>query len=170
MTRSASCSSRPSLPWRSSWHSPFNRRSRSVSRRQIACATARSSVRSTKPISPVTGTCRSTHILNERGLRTGAGDAFDPISVQWVRFSAKLKSLKERLLEAGMLTSKQLCAQLGVCRSTLARWRQEGRIKARICNDIGEWLYWPPETSQPPPGPSSTPSDRMVTSTAGGAV
>ena len=49
-------------------------------------------------------------ILNERGLRTGAGDAFDPVSVQWVRFSAKLKSLKERLLDAGMLTGKQIAA------------------------------------------------------------
>jgi len=57
------------------------------------------------------------HILNERELRTGAGDAFDPISVQRVRFSAKLKSLKERLLEAGMLTSKQLAAKLGIART-----------------------------------------------------
>ena len=39
------------------------------------------------------------HLLNERGLRTGAGEAFDPHRVQWVRFSAKLKSLKERLLD-----------------------------------------------------------------------
>src|SRR5262249_33877888 len=54
------------------------------------------------------------HILNERGLRTGAGDGFDPASVQWVRFSAKLKSLKERLLAAGMLTSKQLSTKLGI--------------------------------------------------------
>ena len=38
------------------------------------------------------------HLLNERGLRTSAGDAFDPVSVQWAHFSAKLKSLKERLL------------------------------------------------------------------------
>jgi len=38
------------------------------------------------------------HLLNERGLRTGAGDAFDPVSVQWVRCSHKIKSLKERML------------------------------------------------------------------------
>ena len=29
-------------------------------------------------------------ILNERGLRTGAGEAFDAVSVQWVRSSAGL--------------------------------------------------------------------------------
>ena len=107
------------------------------------------------------------HILNERGHHTGAGDAFDPVSVQWVRFSAKLKSLKERLLEAGMLTNKELSARLGVCRTTLARWRHEGRISARICNGVGEWLYWPPE--QLPPRPTLSPN-QMGNSTAGGAV
>ena len=105
--------------------------------------------------------------FNERGLHTGAGDVFDPSGVQWVRFSAKLKSLKQRLLEAGMLTGKQLSAKLGIGRSTLGRWRAEGRLKARICNDLGEWLYWPPG----PLLPSGTPSpDQMVKSTAGGAV
>ena len=110
---------------------------------------------------------QTARILNERGLRTGAGDAFDPGSVQWVRFSAKLNSLKERLLEAGMLTRRQLSAKLGVGRTTLGRWRQEGRSKARICNDLGEWLYWPPEQLSPPAIPSP---DEMVTSTARGAV
>ena len=89
------------------------------------------------------------------------------VSVQWVRFSAKLKSLKERLLAAGMLTSKQISAKLGVGRTTLGRWRADGLIKARICNDLGEWLYWPPERRLA----SGTPAhDPMVNSTAGGAV
>jgi len=39
---------------------------------------------------------RVAHLLNERGLRTGAGEAFDSASVQWVRRSTKLKGLKER--------------------------------------------------------------------------
>ena len=96
------------------------------------------------------------HILNERGLLTGAGDAFDATSVHWVRFSAKLCTLKERLLAAGMVTGKELRTKFGVSRNTIANWRLKGRLKARICNDSGEWLYWPPEplhhpaTSQPP--------------------
>jgi DNA invertase Pin-like site-specific DNA recombinase len=112
------------------------------------------------------------HVLNERGVRTGAGDAFDPTSVQWVRFSAKLKSLKQRLLDAGMLTSRQLATELGVTRATIRKWRAHGRVVGRICNDLGEWLYWPP--GQRPPQqttPSTTPSsNRINTSTAGGAV
>jgi len=107
------------------------------------------------------------HLLNERGLRTGAGDAFNSASVQWVRLSAKLKSLKERLLEAGMLTRRQICVTLGISRTELGRWRHQGRVKARICNDLGEWLYWPPE--QNPPSATRS-SDEMDTFTAGGAV
>ena len=107
------------------------------------------------------------HLLNERGLRTGAGDAFDSASVQWVRFSTKLKSLKERLLDAGMLTRRQACATLGISRTEIGRWRQQGRVKARICNDLGEWLYWLPE--QHPPSTNRS-SDDMGRFTTGGAV
>ncbi len=82
-------------------------------------------------------------VLNERGHNTGAGDAFDAVSVQWVRFSHKLKSLKERLLDAGWLTGKQAEAKFAVGRTTLQRWRKTGRIRARICRAGGEWLYWP---------------------------
>jgi hypothetical protein len=107
------------------------------------------------------------HILNERGATTGAGTTFDPDSIRWVRCSARLKSLKERLIEAGMLTRKQVCAQLGVGRNTLRRWRAEGRVQARICNDKGECLYWLPESAAPRATPLNEP---LVTSVAGGAV
>ncbi|MBK8099576.1 MAG: hypothetical protein IPK26_20900 [Planctomycetes bacterium] len=44
------------------------------------------------------------NILNQRGRRTGAGDAFTTSNVQWVRFSTKFKSLKQRMLDAGWLS------------------------------------------------------------------
>jgi hypothetical protein len=84
------------------------------------------------------------HVLNERGLCTGTGAAFDAERIRWVRCPYKLKSLKQRLLEAGWLTGKQMESKLGVKRTTLGRWRTQGRIEARICNSLGEWLYWPP--------------------------
>lgn len=108
------------------------------------------------------------NVLNERGLRTGAGDAFDPASVHWVRFSHKLKSLTQRLLDAGWLTGKQIASKLGVKRTTLGRWRRTGRIKARICNDRGEWLYWPPD-ELPASGANITPRGKD-NPTARGAV
>ena len=92
---------------------------------------------------------QAARILNERGLRTGAGVAFDRPSIQWVRHSAKIRSLKQRLLEAGMITGEQLSARLGVSRTTLGTLRTQGRIQARICNDHGQWLYWPPDLAPP---------------------
>jgi len=109
-------------------------------------------------------------ILNESGLRTGAGDVFDTASVQWVRYSTKLKSLKERLLDGGMITKKQLSAMLGVCRTTIGKLRRQGRLKARICNDQGEWLYWPPEQISPLAASPAESTEPRVTSTAGDAV
>jgi hypothetical protein len=108
---------------------------------------------------------RVAHILNERGLRTGAGDTFDLASVKWVRFSADLKSLKERLVAAGWLTGKQIAAQLGVGRTTLGRMRRDGQLTGRICNDLGEWLYCLPDATTA----AAAPPDQ-INSTARGAV
>lgn len=84
--------------------------------------------------------------LNERGLRTGSGESFDSLKVRWVRCAHTLKSLKERLLEEGWLTGVEMAIDLGVKRTTLGRRRVAGLIRARICDDRGEWLYWPPST------------------------
>ena len=100
------------------------------------------------------------HVINQRGLRTGAGEAFGQQSIHWVRFAHKLKSLKQRLLEAGWLTGKQMASRSGVGRTTLGRWRLKGRIKARICNDQGEWLYWPPEKQDSETDSTSSKKDR----------
>jgi hypothetical protein len=45
-------------------------------------------------------------ILNEQKMRTGAGDSFDTASIKWVRYSGKIKNLKEQLLDAGRLMVK----------------------------------------------------------------
>lgn len=106
--------------------------------------------------------------LNAQGLRTGAGAAFDAESVKWVRFSAELPSLKDRLIHAGMLTRAQATAQLGIGRTTLSRWREEGRIEARICNERGEWLYRVPHGPSAPTQNAATAD--MGRSTARGVV
>ena len=107
-----------------------------------------------------------SHVLNERGLRTGAGDAFNSDSVQWVRYAHKLKSFKQRLLDDGWLTGRQTQERLGVKRSTLRRWRATDRLKARICNDLGEWLFWLPSETKV----GDTDGTQKNNSTAGGAV
>ena len=92
---------------------------------------------------------QAASILNQRGLRTGAGQPFDPISVRWVRSSANLKSLKDRLLAHGWLTTNQIVARLGINRSTVATWRSNRRLTGRICTDRGEWLYRSPDQLPP---------------------
>lgn len=105
-------------------------------------------------------------ILNERGMRTGAGDAFATESIKWVRYSAKIKGLKERLLDAGWLTVEQVSAKLGLGRTSIGRLRVQGKLQARICNDHDQWLYWIPE---PMPSRSSN-QTTSVSSTVGDAV
>lgn len=53
-------------------------------------------------------------MLNQRGLETGAGATFSIPSIRWVRHSAGLKSLKQRLHAAGWLTMQEFSARLGV--------------------------------------------------------
>jgi DNA invertase Pin-like site-specific DNA recombinase len=105
-------------------------------------------------------------ILNEQQKRTGAGDSFSTVSVKWVRYSAKIKSLKERLLDAGWLTVKQVSARLGLRRTSIFRLRVKGKLQGRICNDHGQWLYWLPESKPNDPVKESI----CGSSTAGDAL
>ena len=72
------------------------------------------------------------------------------------------------MLEDGWQTATQIACTLGVKRTTLGRWRQQGRIQARICNDRGEWLYRLPD-ELPASGKNLAPS-AMDNPTARGAV
>jgi len=89
---------------------------------------------------------------------------FNPVIVRWVRRSANLESLKDRLIRAGMLTIHQIVAKLGIDRSTVLAWRGNGRLNGRVCSDRGEWLYWLPDGRKIPS------TRRTVTSPARGAV
>ena len=89
-----------------------------------------------------------------------------------VRSSAGLTSLKERLLASGMLTGKQIAAQLRVRRTTIGRWRREGCLEARICNEMGQWLYAPGQhrpSDGRPPNETAAPRAEDI-SRVGGAV
>jgi hypothetical protein len=88
-------------------------------------------------------------ILNERGVKTGAGDAFSSESLRWIRYATGMKSYKERLREAGMLTTQEIAVQLGICDSTVKLWHRKGKIQGCTCNDKGDWLYYPPAANPP---------------------
>lgn len=46
-------------------------------------------------------------------MRTGAGNRFDNVSIKWARYSGKIKSLQERLLDKGWLAVKQVSTRFG---------------------------------------------------------
>ncbi|MDP6179493.1 MAG: hypothetical protein QGG48_06335 [Desulfatiglandales bacterium] len=79
-----------------------------------------------------------TALLNERGLKTGAGDQFSSQSLRWVRYATGLKSYKERLRQDGTLTTQQFAAQLGICESTVKDWHRKGLLQGIKCNNRGD--------------------------------
>ncbi len=115
-------------------------------------------------------------ILNQRGLRTGADAVFSATSVRWVRYAHGLESLKERLRQAGWLTTTEYAAQLGVHSSTVKKWRRRGRLEGRISNDAGQWLFDPQQKPPSLPGAAKKPtlherrSGDHTEPAAGGAV
>ncbi|MFQ5530281.1 MAG: recombinase family protein [Gemmatimonadota bacterium] len=90
-------------------------------------------------------------ILNERGLKTGADGRFSAERIRWFRFAKGFKSLKQRLLDKGWLTTQQYADKLGVHYATIKAWRDKGLIHARMCNDRGQWLFDPRDNHPPTP-------------------
>ena len=82
-------------------------------------------------------------ILNDRGLKTGAGEPFTAMGVQRVRHAAHLQSLRERLRAKGMLTCTEIASQLGVSRHTIMKRLRRGELRARKTHDEGRWVFWP---------------------------
>lgn len=82
-------------------------------------------------------------ILNQRGLKTGAGQPFTATNVQWVRYAHHLKSLRQRLRAKGMLTSTEIARELATDRRTVMQRLHRGQLRARKTNDNGRWVFWP---------------------------
>jgi DNA invertase Pin-like site-specific DNA recombinase len=115
-------------------------------------------------------------VLNERGMRTGAGIAFSAHRVKWLRAAKGVPSLRQRLRAHHWLTANELAAKLGVAYDTVKVWRRHGRLHASRCNDKGEWLY-DPATQDPRASDSESARSPVVAegtchaaSVAGGAV
>jgi len=84
-------------------------------------------------------------ILNQRGLRTGAGKPFTLTSLRWVQYARGSKSHKQHLQEAGLLTTKEMASKLGESEKVVRTWRRKGILQACRCSDGHEWLYYPPD-------------------------
>jgi hypothetical protein len=82
-------------------------------------------------------------ILNQRGLRTGAGKPFTLKSLRWVRQARGTRSHKQHLLAAGLSTTKEMASKLGTSEKVARAWRRKSILQACRCSDHHEWLYYP---------------------------
>ena len=88
-------------------------------------------------------------LLNQQGEKTGANQVFTPASVRWIRERTGLKSYKQHLQDAGMLTIKQIATQRGVSESTVDAWRKKALLQGCKCDDKGQWLFLRPSQNLP---------------------
>ncbi|MCF8784683.1 recombinase family protein [Rhodococcus ruber] len=92
-------------------------------------------------------------LLRQRGLTTGTGEPFHRLSVDRVIRTYRLRSRRQRLRAAGMLTLAETAAAHGVTKDTVKAWRRAGIVGGQRYNDKGEYLYTPPDPDNPPDCP-----------------
>ncbi len=83
--------------------------------------------------------------LNAQAKMSGTHKPFTASIIQWVRCHYGFKSLKERLMDRGMLTTHAMCQYLGINRDALTFLRQKGYLTARTYNGLGAWMYEKPD-------------------------
>ena len=92
-------------------------------------------------------------ILNDRGLRSGTGEPFHQRMIDQLIRAYRLRSRRHRLRATGMLTIAETAAAHGVRNNTIKAWRRAGIVTGTRYNDKGEFLYHPPDPSNPPDRP-----------------
>lgn len=89
-------------------------------------------------------------LLNERGVVPRVASEFTPLVINHIRQTYGLRDRYTRLREQGLLTLKEIAAELGVCTATVKKWQLEGRLVSHVYNEKGQRLYAPPgERPQP---------------------
>ena len=85
-------------------------------------------------------------MLNERGFKSSSGKPFSASMVKGACQRHKIKTYRQRLLDEGMLTLKEIAERFGVSTDVVKHRRKDGSIKGHTFNVRGECLYeLPPE-------------------------
>ena len=87
--------------------------------------------------------------LNQQGLRSGMGSSFCGRLVGQIRRAYQIARRYDRLRHRGMLTQAEIASELGICPSTVKKWRNRDLLVAHAYNDKNECLYEPPGDKQP---------------------
>jgi DNA invertase Pin-like site-specific DNA recombinase len=96
-------------------------------------------------------------ILNDRGVVSGTGKAFDARRVQVIRRAHGLATREQRLRARGLLTLEEIAARLGLHKETVKRQRREGRLQLRSyrVDDNNRFMYEDPHAQQTQDPPKS---------------
>ena len=87
--------------------------------------------------------------LNRRGCRSGTGQSFTLRIVSKIRRAYHLKSRRDRLREAGLLTLAEIAQQLAVDPKTVKIWQRHGLLIGYPYNQKNECLYEPVGANAP---------------------
>jgi DNA invertase Pin-like site-specific DNA recombinase len=88
-------------------------------------------------------------ILNERGIRSGEGKAFNSRTVARIRSKYQLKSRYDRLRDIGMLTLMEMSDRLKLTPVWVRAWREHGLLRACRVSDRNLFLYHDPGSDPP---------------------
>ena len=88
-------------------------------------------------------------ILNERGIRSGAGKPFHPHLVARLVRTYELKPRYDRLREAGLLSLQEMADALHITPTHVKIWNRHGLIRGHPYSDKNECLYEPPTDETP---------------------
>jgi hypothetical protein len=88
-------------------------------------------------------------ILNQRGLRPKKAAAFTGRIVRALRCSYGLTDRYTRLRRRGLLTIREIAAQLEICVHTARQWQHDGLLTSHAYDDHGGRLFEPPVTPLP---------------------
>ena len=90
-------------------------------------------------------------ILNEHGMLSSEGKAFNRGMITQLRCAYKLTDRYTRLREDGLLTMQEMTKRLGVCADTVKVWRRRGLLRARPYDEKG-YLFEIPDYEIPRKG------------------
>jgi hypothetical protein len=88
-------------------------------------------------------------LLNEKGLQSGSGQPFTPMSVTNIRRHHGLRDRFQRLRDTGLLTLDEIAERLDIVPCVVKAWRDKGLLRAHRYNDKDQCLYEPPPEDLP---------------------
>jgi DNA invertase Pin-like site-specific DNA recombinase len=80
-------------------------------------------------------------ILNRNGWRTWQAKPFNLKKVAWIRCAYKLASRHDRLRQRGMLTTREVAANLGVSETAVHEWGRQGLIRKCYTDNLNRGLW-----------------------------